>query len=119
MMAEGVGKWAFLIGVLLALIAGIGAGIGAGFADNAWITALLVIAGLVVGFVNITVKETQAFLVAAVAVMVASTANLAELFPGFTTIGLILAGIVAKLIIVVAPAALLVALRAVYGFAAE
>jgi hypothetical protein len=116
---QGVGKWAFLIGVLLALIAGIGAGVGAGFANNAWITALLVIAGLVVGFVNITVKETQAFLVAAIAVLVASTANLAVLFPGFGVIGAILAGIVAKLLIVVAPAALLVALRAVYGFAAE
>jgi len=119
MAEQGVGKWAFLIGVLLALIAGIGTGIGAGFADNMWITALLVIAGLVVGFVNITVKETQAFLVASIAVMVASTSNLAELFPGFEVVGAILAGVVAKLIIVVAPAALLVALRAVYGFAAE
>ena len=118
-MADQIGKWAFLIGVVIALIAGIGSGVGMAFGNNAWITALLVLAGLVVGFVNITVKETQAFLVAAIAVMIANVANLGVLFPGFAALGAILAGIVSKIVVVVAPAALIVALRAVYGFAAE
>ena len=118
-MADDIGKWAFLIGIVIALITGIGAGVGMSFAGSAWVTVLLVLAGLVVGFVNITGKETQAFLVAAIAVLVASTANLGSLFPGFTVLGSILAGVVAKLLVVIAPAALIVALRAVYGFAAE
>jgi len=118
-MADQIGKWAFLVGVIIALISGIGIGVGMDFGNNLWITALLVLAGLVVGFVNITVKETQAFLVAAIAVMIANVANLGTLFPGFEVLGAILAGIVGKIVTVVAPAALIVALRAVYGFAAE
>jgi len=118
-MAEAIGKWSFLIGVVIALIAGIGMGVGQAWANNTWITMLLVLAGLAVGIVNITAKETQAFLVAAIAVLVANTANLNTILPGAEAIGMILAGIVSKIVIVVAPAALVVALRAVYRFAAE
>ena len=118
-MAKEIGKWAFIVGAVLAIIAGIGAGLGQAWGNNVWVTALLVLAGLVVGFVNITSKEVQGFLVASVAVLVANTAGLSTLFPGALQLGAILAGIVAKVLIVVAPAALIVALRAVYGFAAE
>lgn len=118
-MANDVGKWAFIVGAVLAIIMGIGLGLGQTWADNVWLTVLLVVAGLVVGFVNISAKEAQPFLVAAIALLVANTANLAVLFPGLMQLGAILAGVVAKLIVVVAPAALLVAIRAVYGFAAE
>ena len=122
-MANQTGKWAFIIGAVLAIIAGIGAGLGHDFAANAWLTAILVILGLVVGFVNISAKEVQGFLIASIAILatgaITGTANLASLIPGVPQIGLILAGVVAKSIILIAPAALIVALRAVYGFAAE
>lgn len=118
-MVNQVGKWAFIVGAVLAIIAGIGMGLSQAWGNNEWITVLLVVAGLVVGFVNITAKEAQGFLIASIAVLAASTANLGTLFPGLMQLGAILAGIVAKVLIVVAPAALIVALRAVYGFAAE
>ena len=118
-MAKDLGKWSFLIGAILALIMGIGAGLNQVWANNAWLTVILVLAGLIVGFVNITAKEAQGFLIAAIAVLAANTANLATLFPGLLRLGAILAGIVAKLLVVIAPAALLVGLRAVYKFAAE
>ncbi len=118
-MANQLGKWAFIIGAILAIIAGIGAGLGQAFAANVWIAAILVILGLVVGFVNISVKEVQGLLIASIALLAAGTANLTTLIPGVLQLGAILDGVVAKVILVVAPAALIVALRAVYGFAAE
>ena len=118
-MANQLGKWAFIIGAVLAIIAGIGAGLGQAFAAGPWITAILVILGLVVGFVNISAKEVQGFLVASIAILAAGTASLSTLIPGVLQIGAILDGVVAKSIVLIAPAALIVALRAVYGFAAE
>ena len=118
-MANQVGKWAFLIGVIVAVVTGIGAGLNATWGTSAWVTLLLVVLGLVVGFVNITTKEVQGFLVAAVAVLLANTANLGSVDTLVSPLGAILAGIVAKAVVLVAPAALIVALRAVYGFAAE
>lgn len=118
-MANQIGKWVFLIGAAIALITGIGMAFDQAWAGNAWVAVLLVLAGLVVGVVNITAKEAGGFLVASIAVLIASTANLEVLVPGAPVIGAILAGIVAKALILIAPAALIVAGRAVYGFAAE
>ena len=120
-MDKQVGKWAFIIGAVIAIIVGIaeGAGVALSAATMSWITVVLVLAGLVVGIVNISAKEVSGFLIASIAVLAAGTAGLAALVPGALQLGAILAGIVAKLIVVIAPAALIVALRAVYGFAAE
>ena len=118
-MASQVGKWAFLIGVVLAVITGIGTGLAQEWGTNPWLMLLLVVLGLVVGFVNITAKEVQGFLVAAVALLVAGTANLAEVNTLVPSLGDILEGIIKMVIYVVAPAALIVCLRAIYGFAAE
>lgn len=118
-MSKEVGKWAFIIGAVLAVIMGIGAGLGQAWGANAWLMLLLVVLGLVVGFVNITAKEVQGFLIAAIAVLAAGTANLGYANTLVAKLGDILSGIIAMVILVVAPAALIVALRAVYGFAAE
>ena len=118
-MANQVGKWAFIIGAVLAIIMGIGVGLGQAWGANAWLILLLVVLGLVVGFVNITAKEVSGFLVAAIALLAANTANLAAANTLVPKLGSILAGIISNVILVVAPAALIVALRAVYGFAAE
>lgn len=119
MAKNQVGKWAFLIGVVLAVITGIGAGLAQAWGTNAWLMLLLVVLGLVVGFVNITAKEVQGFLVAAIALLVAGAANLSRIDTLIPSLGSILAGIVDMVILVVAPAALIVCLRAIYGFAAE
>lgn len=61
-----VGSWAFLIGVILALIFS--------FLQIApWVTWTLVIIGVIIGLLNITVEEVQPFLLAgAVLVIVAA-----------------------------------------------
>ena len=58
-MASQVGKWAFLIGVVLAVITGIGTGLAQDWGVNPWLMLLLVVLGLIVGFVNITAKEKK------------------------------------------------------------
>ena len=118
MIPNNMGKWAFLVGALLAIIVGLLEGMGSGsvlgsFAS--YVPALLVLAGLIVGFVNISAKEVQPFLVAAVAVLLAGTTGLANL----PAVGATLVIMINNVLLVVAPAALVVALRAVYGFAAE
>ncbi len=119
-MVNQLGKWAFIIGALLAVLMGILEGVGQTLGTNVWLILLLLVLGLVIGFVNITAKEVQPFLVASIAVLVAVTsANLVAANTLFSPLGNILQAVVRDVVLVVAPAALIVALRAVYGFAAE
>src|SRR3989304_9788511 len=64
------GEWAYLVSVVIAVLAGIAA--AAGFGASSWIAVLLVILGAVVGLLNISEKETTSFLVATIALVVAS-----------------------------------------------
>ena len=63
-----VGKWAFLIGILLAVLAG--------FWTISGVAIILVILGLIVGFLNITAAEVESYLVAVIALLVIGTASL-------------------------------------------
>lgn len=56
-MKAMLGRWAFLIGVVLAVVFGL-------FAAGSWLPWLLVVLGLIVGLVNISDKEVGAFLTA-------------------------------------------------------
>jgi len=119
-MASQLGKGAFIIGAVLAVILGILEGVGQALGTNAWLVLLLVVLGLIVGFVNIKAKEVQPFLVAAIAITVtAVAANLGAGNTLFDPLGSILVAIVNDIVLVIAPAALVVAGRAAYGFAAE
>lgn len=103
-----LGHQSFIAGVIIAIIVGL-------FGGTAipWITLILVILGLIVGFINITAKETMPFLVAAIALMVAGSANL-QIIP---TIGMYLQNILAAIVVFVAPAAIIVAIKAVVDLA--
>jgi hypothetical protein len=62
------GAWAFLIGIVLALVVGI-------FSDlnsNLWIMGLLVFFGLVIGLLNISNKEVTPFLMSGIILILAS-----------------------------------------------
>ncbi len=69
----------------------------------AWILALL---GLIVGFLNVGEKETQGFLMAAIGLILSATAIQAIPF-----VGVVLTRIVAYLVVFIAPAVLIVALK--------
>ncbi|MBW2992226.1 hypothetical protein KY345_03350 [Candidatus Woesearchaeota archaeon] len=110
-MHPKIGHYSFLAGIALAIIAGIGADL---IAVNI-VTMILVILGLIVGFLNVTAKETTEFLIATVALMLAGSANLAII----PAIGGYLQAILANIVVFVAPAALIVALKAVKALASK
>lgn len=108
---QQIGAYAFLVGIGLAIIGGIAPGM-----IGAEITVLLLVAlGLVVGVLNVTDKETTPFLVAAIALLASGAAGLGAL-PG---IGAPLGSVLTYLSAFVAPAALIVSLKAIYSMASS
>jgi len=106
---ETIGGYAFIIGVIIAVIAGLFP-----VADwAAWSPLALAILGLIVGFLNITDKEINSFLIAGIALLGAGTAGLG-LIP---ELGPYLASILLNIGAFVAPAVVIVALKAVYSIA--
>lgn len=67
MNREQIGKWAFIIGLVLAVLAGI-------FFQPGWAIWVLAILGVIVGFLNVTAEETRGFLLASIALTVSASA---------------------------------------------
>lgn len=114
---EKLGEWAFIVGVIIAIVIGLFSGNIEGTQAAGWLSLLLVVLGLVVGFLNISDKETTAFLVAAIALLVPGIAN--STFSNIDVVGGYLSGIVSQLTAFVAPAAIVVALKAIYTLASK
>ncbi len=116
MNGQQMGGYAFLAGAILAVLAGLLGSMLAAWAP--WIVLLLVLLGLVVGFLNVSDKETGQFLLAAIALLaVGSVSSLVVIDVAIAPLGSILQSIVRHLAVFVAPAALIVALKAVYNLA--
>lgn len=107
-MDAKIGHWAFIVGILLAIIAGLIPTL-----QTSTVTWILVILGLVVGLLNISAKETTEFLVAVVALLIVGSAG------AIPALGGIVLAILANIVALSAPAALIVALKAIYALAAE
>jgi len=111
-MDKKLGHYAFLVGIVLAIIAGLfETAIAPSIA-----TLILVLLGLIVGFLNITGKETTPFLIAAIALLAAGGARLDVIGYG---IGGIMVSIIQNISVFVAPAAIIVALKAIYALAQD
>jgi hypothetical protein len=67
MNREKIGKWAFIIGLVLAVLAGI-------FFQPGWAIWVLAILGVIVGLLNVTAEETRGFLLASIALTLSATA---------------------------------------------
>jgi hypothetical protein len=106
------GQYAFLGGVLIALAIGLFPKAMGGYED--YLMILLTLLGVVVGLLNISARETTEFLIASIAVMGGSgIANLGF----FGVIGQYVQSILTYVAVFVAPAALVVALKAIYALA--
>lgn len=66
-----VGRWAFVIGLIVSILLG--------FISFAYSSLILVILGLIVGFLNVTEKEASKFLIAVIAMIVIGIAGLQSL----------------------------------------
>ncbi len=72
-MNKLIGKWAFLIGIAIAVIAGF----ITGYAIT--VAVILFALGLIVGFLNISEKESTKFLIAVIALLTGGIAGLSAI----------------------------------------
>ena len=115
------GAWAFLIGIILAIIAGV---FTRGSTDPV-ILIVIVVLGVVVGYF-VAENNVQTFLFASVATVVASFAGIQGLatnvaLTGITVsgieIGKIMASVLTALLFLFVPATIIVALKTVFSIA--
>jgi len=111
---ERLGEWVFILGVVIAIISGL-AYQAMDVTSAGYIMVVLVILGLIVGFLNIKDKEMTNFLIAVIALVAVGAANLNQI----PLIGSYLGYMVLNIAAFVAPAALVIALKAVYNMASK
>lgn len=97
-----LGKWAFIAGLVIAVLAGVGF-------DYSWVAWVLAILGLVVGFLNVGAEETQQFLIAAIGLLLSASAI--NVIPYVGDIG---TAIISNLVAFISAAILVVALRSLF-----
>lgn len=120
---NSIGAWAFLIGVVLAVVIGISTSsflsIGTITSHSAQIYAVLVILGMVVGFMGVTGKESQTFLIAGAALVVVSKFGMESVTGSLIGIGVgdVAASTFAALLALFVPATIIVALKTVFSIA--
>ncbi len=105
-----LGAWAFLIGVILAVIF-------AFFSYPAWVSWIMVIIGLLIGILNIKDTETNTFLMAGIILVIASYFG-GSVFASIK-IGEIafLSNFLANMLVLFVPATIVVALKSVFSMA--
>jgi hypothetical protein len=103
-----IGFWAFIIGFVLAILAGIF------WPTNQPIVITLVILGIIIGFLNVTAKEFTLLLLATIALVVVGNA-----FAPLTAlrVGELLGNILSRIGVLVAPAAIIAAIKALWAVA--
>ena len=112
METKKIGAYAFIAGVIIAVIAGFVS------LDATLVAEALVVLGIVVGLLNVTGKETNAFLMSTVALVIVSYFA-GTGFSIVPVIGAQLQAILFNIMTFVAPAAIIVALRQIYGIAKD
>ncbi len=100
-----IGRWSFLLGIIISLLAGLGGQIP-------FLMTILLILGLIVGFLNITDEESMPFLVSVIALLII---GLAGLQLGKATP--VIVAILQNFITFVSAAALIVAVKQVLNIA--
>jgi hypothetical protein len=111
---SSVGEYAFIIGVIIAVVLGI-AGSYMGAAALAWLTSILVVLGLVVGYMNVVGKDTKEFLLVATVLIIAVFAGGAsDALGGVVYIGAFLKGIFNAVLAFTIAATIIVGLKDVF-----
>lgn len=107
---RAVGSWAFLLGVIVAIIT------GALLPDrsNPTVTSFLVLLGTIVGLLNITQRETTSFLLASVS-LVLVTALGGSVVSGVVSVGTYLGAMLDSILVFVVPATIVVALKTIFA----
>lgn len=109
-MAKGngmgmIGKWAFLVGVILAVVFGI-------IGMNYWVAIALLVIGLIVGLLNVSGRESTPFLMSGVVLVIVAYFGQNAL----STITVV-SDILAALLAIFVPATVIVAIKNVFSIA--
>lgn len=108
-----LGKWAFLVGMLLAVILGLfGSALGAGLSETGIL--ILVIIGLIVGLLNVGDKEVTPFLISGAVLIIASALG-GSLMSDIAFVGSVLDALLAVFV----PATVVVAIKNVFSLARD
>jgi hypothetical protein len=114
-----VGKVAFVIGVLFAIFGGVWGGKAAPTNDG--VVIVLLLAGILIGFLNITAKEASVVLAATVALIVLAIWGHSDAFKPVLHVsqglGENVIGVVDCFGLLMAPAAIIIAIKAVIATA--
>ncbi len=114
-MEQKIGHYSFIGGVILAVVLGMVPAATLGTAA-AWLTSLVVVLGLIVGFLNVSGKETKEFMMVSVVLMIAAyIGNGSETLGGVTVIGPYLVGIFTHILAFVVPATIVVGLKEIWA----
>lgn len=114
-MEEKIGRYSFIGGVVIAVVLGLVPGSTLGTAAG-WLTSLLVVLGLLVGFLNVTGKETKEFMMVATVLIIAAFAGGAsDKLVSVGYVGDYLKGIFAQVLTFVVPATVVVGLKDIWN----
>ncbi len=102
-----LGKWAFIVGIVLSVISAFITQVG-------WMYWGLAVLGLVVGFLNITAEETKGFLLAAIALVLSASS-----VQGIPWVGETVTQIMGNLVAFMSAAVLVVALKSLFESAKD
>lgn len=105
-----IGRWSFILGVLIAIVVGILSSQG----ESVMLVSLLIILGFIVGLLNVQLKETTEFLIAGVALVIVSQMA-GSVVSSVPIIGPFIQAILASILIFVLPATIMVAVRKIYA----
>lgn len=117
------GAWSFLVGVILAVIVGVFTTlipIPSLTTYSAQIYALLVLLGIAVGgFINVTGKDSQTFLLAGTVLVIVSKFGMESVVGSLIGIGIgdAVSSIFGALLVLFVPATIIVALKTVFSIA--
>ncbi len=108
---QKLGTWSFIVGIIIAM--------AAGFWDlNAMIVSVLIVLGLIVGFLNVTGEETTPFLLATVSLVIVAAVGQGTLGQ-VDVIGPTLQRVLITFITFIIPATIVFACKAIYSLAAD
>ena len=121
-MLKTIGSWLFLIGILVAVIVGLIFGYSATWQDKwgPYVTTLLAVLGFIVGTLSffaigsITKEKVPTFLIAALMLVGIGAAMQTDFFENVKYIGPYFQSIAAMLAVFAAPAAGILAIRAIW-----
>ena len=128
MEMETISRWAYLLFVIIAVVAGLVVGYMA-WSEGSWaavanvngvVLLVMLVLGIIIGITSITTKEVTPFLIATIALVVAASANVwSPLDQIHALLDFWATGILNYIVAFAAPAAVIIAIKEVLTIAKE